>query len=170
LNQNLVHGNHALGYGPCGVPLPGAGSELERRFAGRRRQPERVLHPRADAIRFFVRDIQHRLPFENGAFDRVVNGLVLEHIEDLANFFAEINQVLKANGRAVLSAMHPAMFLRGSQPRFTDSDSGEIVQTGSDLQLLHLGEHSPRADFAARYPRCEKYVDWPMLEVLDFAK
>ncbi len=117
-----------------------------------------------------MRDIQHRLPFENGAFDRVVSGLVLEHIEDLANFFAEINRVLKANGRAVLSAMHPAMFLRRSQPRFTDPDSGEIVQPGSDLQLLYLDEHSPSADFAARYPRREKYVDWPMLAVLDFAK
>ena len=27
--------------------------------------------------------------------------------------------------------MHPAMFLRGSQARFTDPDSGEIVKPGS---------------------------------------
>lgn len=36
----------------------------------------------AGAIRFVVHDILNRLPFEDGFFDRVVSGLVLEHIED----------------------------------------------------------------------------------------
>jgi ubiquinone/menaquinone biosynthesis C-methylase UbiE len=135
----------------------------------------------AGAVRFVVHDIEDRLPFEDGLFDRVMSGLVLEHVKDLDHFFSEIRRVLRPWGRAVLTTMHPAMFLRGTQARFTDPDSGEKVQPGSyphqisdfvmaalrsNLGLLHLGEHSPDAEFASRYPRGEKYVGWPMLLVL----
>ena len=127
--------------------------------------------PGAGAIRFVVHDIQNRLPFEDGFFDRVVSGLVLEHIEDLYHFFSKVRWVLRPGGRALLTTMHPAMFLRGSQARFTDPDTGESVQPGSyphqisdfviaglrnNLTLLHLSEHSPDAKFASLYPRGEK--------------
>jgi malonyl-CoA O-methyltransferase len=36
----------------------------------------------------------------------------------------------------------------------------------NNLTLLHLSEHAPDAEFAARYPRAEKYIGWPMLLVL----
>jgi malonyl-CoA O-methyltransferase len=77
--------------------------------------------------------------------------------------------------------MHPAMFLRGSQARFTDPTSGELVQPGSiahsisdfvmaarraGLRLTSIEEFSPDTDFAARYPRAEKYIGWPMLVVM----
>ena len=140
------------------------------------------LKPGADAVQFVLHDLEDRFPFENGSFDRVVSGLVLEHVKDLDHFFFEVRRVLRPEGRAVLTAMHPAMFLRGSQARFTDPDSGEIVQPGSyphqisdfvmaglrnSLSLLHLGEHSPDAEFASRHPRGEKYIGWPMLLVLE---
>ena len=82
----------------------------------------------------------------------------------------------------MLTAMHPAMFLRGDQARFRDPDSGEVVEPGSyphqigdfvmaalrsKLGLLHLGEHSGNADLAAQYPQTETYVGWPMLLVLE---
>jgi malonyl-CoA O-methyltransferase len=113
----------------------------------------------------------------------VVSGLVLEHLRELDGFFNEIKRVLKRDGRAVVSAMHPAMFLRGSQARFTDPSTGEIVQPGSiahtmsdfmmaairaELQLTHIEEIRPDAEFATRYPRAEKYVGWPMLVVLQW--
>jgi hypothetical protein len=77
--------------------------------------------------------------------------------------------------------MHPAMFLRGSQARFTDPASGEVVQPGSlphqlgdfvmaavraGFGLEGIGEYAPDASFAARYPRAEKYIGWPMVVVL----
>jgi len=89
--------------------------------------------------------------------------------------------VLKPSGRAVVSAMHPAMFLKGAQARFTDPTSGEKVQPGSVNHALGdfvmaalgagfsfdaIGEYAPDAAFAARFPRAEKYVGWPMLVVL----
>jgi malonyl-CoA O-methyltransferase len=132
-------------------------------------------------VRFLAHDLHQPLPFPSGTFDLVVSGLVLEHLRDLAAFFGEAHRVLRSSGRAVVSAMHPAMFLRGSQARFTDPASGEVVQPGSlphqlgdfvmaavraGFGLEGIGEYAPDAAFAARYPRAEKYIGWPMLVVL----
>ncbi len=77
--------------------------------------------------------------------------------------------------------MHPAMFLRGSQARFTDPASGELVQPGSiahsvgalvmsatqaGFALTGIDEIAPNAEFAVRFPRAEKYIGWPMLVVM----
>jgi ubiquinone/menaquinone biosynthesis C-methylase UbiE len=135
----------------------------------------------AEQIRFICHDLHTSLPLSDGEFDFVVSGLVLEHLRELDGFFREIKRVLKVNGRAVVSAMHPAMFLRGSQARFTDPSTGELVQPGSiahsisafvmaavraELRPSDMEEISPAAEFAERYPRAAKYVGWPMLVVL----
>ena len=36
----------------------------------------------------------------------------------------------------------------------------------AELQLMGIEEHRPDVDFAARYPRAEKYIGWPMLVVM----
>ncbi|MDZ4657879.1 MAG: class I SAM-dependent methyltransferase [Bythopirellula sp.] len=87
--------------------------------------------PFAEQVKFLQHDLHEPLPFGDEQFDAVVSGLVLEHIRNLDGFFSEARRVLKPTGRAVISAMHPAMFLRGSQARYTDPDSGEIVHVGS---------------------------------------
>jgi malonyl-CoA O-methyltransferase len=137
--------------------------------------------PGAESVRFLVHDLHDPLPLAGGSFDRVVSGLVLEHLRDLDGFFREARRMLRTGGRAVISAMHPAMFLRGSQARFTDPESGRVVQPGSlphqlgdfvmaavraGFRVDQIGEHAPDAVFAARYPRAEKYIGWPMLVVL----
>jgi ubiquinone/menaquinone biosynthesis C-methylase UbiE len=137
--------------------------------------------PGAEAVRFVAHDLHQPLPFEGGTFDAVVSGLVLEHLQQLGAFFAESRRVLRPGGFALFSAMHPAMFLKGVQARFTDPTSGEKVQPGSvahtigdfvmaavqaGYALEGVDERAPDASFAARYPRAEKYVDWPMLVVL----
>ena len=140
--------------------------------------------PGAEAIRFIVHDLHEPLPFADGAFDLVVSGLVLEHLRELGGFFREARRVLKAAGRAVVSAMHPAMFLRGAQAQFTDPASGEKIRPGSvphqigdfvmaavgaGFRLERVDEYAPDAALAARCPRAAKYVGWPMLVVLRLA-
>jgi malonyl-CoA O-methyltransferase len=137
--------------------------------------------PGADAVRFQVHDLHRPLPLGDSTFDRVVSGLVLEHLRDLRFVFGEARRVLKPGGLAVVSAMHPAMFLKGAFARFTDPASGERVAPGSvpypigdfvmaavraGFALEDVVERAPDADFAARLPRAEKYVGWPMLLVL----
>jgi ubiquinone/menaquinone biosynthesis C-methylase UbiE len=137
--------------------------------------------PGAAAVRFVVHDLHAPLPFAPHSFDVVVSGLVLEHLRDLAHFFAEIRRVARPGARVVVSAMHPAMLLRDSRARFTDPHSGQVVEPGSfphalgdfvmasvraGLGLVDVTEHAPDASFAARYPRAAKYLGWPMLVVL----
>jgi malonyl-CoA O-methyltransferase len=139
--------------------------------------------PGAESIRFVAHDLHQPLPFA-AEFDLVVSGLVLEHLRELDHFFTEARRVLKPGGRAVISAMHPALFLRGSQARFTDPDTGEIIQPGSvphsisdfvmaslraGFRLTNVTEHAPISEFADRYPRAAKYIDWPMLVVMSLA-
>ena len=132
-------------------------------------------------VRFIVHDLHEPLPLRDACFDVVVSGLVLEHLRDPEGFFIEARRVLRPGGRAVVSAMHPAMFLRGSRARFTDPDSGEVVAPGSlphrlgdfvmaalraGFTLHGVDEHAPDAEFVRRYPRAERYLGWPMLVVL----
>jgi malonyl-CoA O-methyltransferase len=137
--------------------------------------------PGAEAVRFLACDLRRPLPFASGAFDLVMSGLVLEHVPDLDHFFAEARRVTRPGGRAIVSAMHPAMFLRGAQARFTDPESGEVVRPGSvphqvadfvsaarraGFGVDGVAESAADAAFAARYPRAERYLGWPMLVVM----
>ena len=137
----------------------------------------------AEAVSFVIHNLHEPLPFKQGEFDLVVSGLVLEHIGDLASFFSEVERVLVNSGRAVISAMHPAMFLRDSQAQFTDPCSGEKIRPGSlphqlseivmsavstSLELVHFSEYSADAQLAAKFARSEKYVGWPMLALFQF--
>jgi SAM-dependent methyltransferase len=137
--------------------------------------------PGADRVRFLTHDLHQPLPLPGSAFDLMVSGLVLEHLQDLDGFFREAHRVVRPRGRAIVSAMHPAMLLRGSQARFTDPDSGEVIQPGSlphqlgdfvmaavraGFKLDGVDEYAPDAEFAIRYPRAAKYVGWPMLVLL----
>lgn len=137
--------------------------------------------PGSEGVRWLACDLRQRLPFADGAFDLVVSGLVLEHIPDLDGFFGEAWRVLRPGARAVVSAMHPAMFTRGAQARFTDPESGEIVRPGSvphqvedfvaaarraGFAVESVAESAADAAFSLRYPRAERYVGWPMLVVM----
>jgi malonyl-CoA O-methyltransferase len=137
--------------------------------------------PGAAAVRFVVHDLQQQLPLPEAGFDLVVSGLVLEHLRDLGLFFGEARRALRPGGRAVVSAMHPAMFLRGKQAKFTDPSTGEDVCPGSyphqigdfvmaavraGFRVDQIGEYAPDAEFAGRVPRARKYVGWPMLVVM----
>jgi ubiquinone/menaquinone biosynthesis C-methylase UbiE len=167
-------GRHALWLAAAGASVTGVDFSPGMLEEARRK-------PGAEAVRFLAHDLHEPLPLPPGSFDRVVSGLVLEHLRELDSFFAEALRMLRPGGRAVFSAMHPAMFLKGTQARFTDPKTGEKVQPGSfphsigdfvmaavraGFVLEAVEERAPDAGFAKRHPRAEKYVGWPMLVVL----
>jgi ubiquinone/menaquinone biosynthesis C-methylase UbiE len=170
-------GRHSLPLALAGATVTGVDFSAGMLDEARRK-------PGAEAVRFLVHDLHEPLPFADGSFDRVVSGLVLEHLHDLGAFFAEAHRVLRPGGRAVVTAMHPAMFLKGVAARFTDPATGEKVQPGSVAHTLGdfvmaavragfalegVGEYAADATFATRCPRAEKYVGWPMLVVLELS-
>ncbi len=137
--------------------------------------------PGASAVTFIRHDVQEALPLAAAAFDRVVCGLVLEHIADLERFFGELRRICRPAGFLVLSAMHPAMMLRGITARFTDPRTGRETRPHSHahqisdfvmaavrggLTIDHLSEHAVDEALAARMERARKYLDWPLLVVM----
>ena len=167
-------GRHALWLAAAGAAVT-AVDFSEGMLAEARRKPG------AERVRFLPHDMHTPLPLGGSAFDLVVSGLVLEHLRDLGPFFAEAHRVLKPGGRAVVTAMHPAMFLRGAMARFEDPAGGGKVTPGSvphsvaafvmaavraGFRLEDVSEHAPDEALAARVPRAMKYVGWPMLVVL----
>jgi malonyl-CoA O-methyltransferase len=134
--------------------------------------------PGAEGVRFVKHDLESRLPFEDAAFDRVVSCLVLEHIQRLDLFFAEIGRVCKPDGLIVLSAMHPAMMLRGVEAHFHDPETGQEVwpagarnqvsdfvmaASRAGLAFAQMSEHVIDERLAERSPRARKHLGWPLL-------
>jgi ubiquinone/menaquinone biosynthesis C-methylase UbiE len=135
----------------------------------------------AERVRWVRHDLSGRLPFEDGAFDRVLCCLVLDHVPDVAGFFCEMARVCRGDGGVVVTAIHPAMMLQGVQARFTDPGTGERVLVESvanqisdyvvgavraGLTIEHMSEHAADAALVAGAARAEKYLGWPMLLVM----
>src|SRR4051812_12253687 len=134
--------------------------------------------PLADRTAFRVHDLAEPLPFAAAAFDRVVCGLVLDHIADPAGLFREMHRVCRPFGSVVVSVMHPAMMLRGVQARFREPETGREIRpashphqlsdyvmaaTRAGFTLDHLGEVAADEALAARLERARRYLGWPML-------
>jgi ubiquinone/menaquinone biosynthesis C-methylase UbiE len=71
------------------------------------------------------------LPFLPQSFDRVMSGLVLDHIRNIEEFFNQISLVLAANGRAIVAGVHPEM------QRLT----GAEIQVSTNVARAHLAGH-----------------------------
>ncbi len=135
----------------------------------------------AETISFIEHDLAKPLPLAGASFDRVVCGLVLEHIADLGGLMAETRRICRPEGFIVVTAMHPAMMLRGVTARFTDPATGQetrpysfphqisdfvmaVVRAG--LKLDHLSEHAVDEGLVQRMERARRYLGWPMLVVM----
>jgi ubiquinone/menaquinone biosynthesis C-methylase UbiE len=129
-------------------------------------------------ITFQHHDLTTALPFPADRFDRVVCGLVLDHIPDLENLFREMHRICKPSGFVVISVMHPALMLRGVQARFHDPHTGQEVRPAScphqlsdyvlaavraGLSLNHLSEHAVDDALAQRMERAQRYLGWLLL-------
>lgn len=137
--------------------------------------------PGADRVRWLTHDVARPLSFAAYSFDRVLSALVLEHIpvHELVPFFAELGRVARPDGEILVTAMHPAMFVKGVSANFRD-ESGEVrprsyVATVSDyvmgaihagLVIADLAERSVDEALARRNERARRWLGWPALFVM----
>jgi malonyl-CoA O-methyltransferase len=171
-------GRHALRLARRGARVTGV--DLSPGMLARARAEQGDLE-----VEFREHDLHAELPFADGAFERVVSGLVLEHLQDMGAFYREVARVLRPGGLAVLSTIHPAMALRAVQARFTDPDTGIVTRVEGrpqrigelllpavrhGLLLDDLQEHLVDDALARTHPRAEKYLGWPMLLLLRFRR
>src|SRR5215470_9959332 len=112
--------------------------------------------PGAGAVRLVRHDLATGLPFASGSMDGITCCLVLEHVADLASAFAEMSRVCRAGGFVLVSDLHPAMRLLGTQAQFTDPATGRKTRpagarhklsdyvsaaTRARLHIDHMSEH-----------------------------
>lgn len=164
-------GRHAIGLAQAGARVTAI--DFSDGMLEQARQKEG-----AQGVRFMRHDLNQPLPFEDRSFDRILHCLVLDHLASPKQLMHEFARLLRPGGRAIISVMHPAMYLKNTQARFVDPASGDLVLIENEqysisdyvmavhyagLEMEVMTEHSCDAELAERIPRAEKYVDWPML-------
>jgi malonyl-CoA O-methyltransferase len=148
------------------------GLDLSRAMLARAKRTMPLVSP----VRFVQASIE-QLPFTPSSFDRVVAGLVLDHIHDLRLFFRETAVILRPGGRLLISAVHPDMqYLTGSAVRFTTK--GQEYATPGTRHTVHSIQtaarragltpeclQEPRIDpaFISRYPTWSERVGYSAL-------
>lgn len=172
------------GTGRHAVRLAGAGARVTGVDFSHEMLERAQAKPGAEGIQFVEHDLHRALPFADRSFDLVICCLVLDHIEEPAALFGELARICRADGKVLITAMHPAMMLKGVQARFTDAASGEKVHVqsvpnqisdyvmaavGAGLAIEEMGEYFADEALAARAPRAEKYLGWPMLLTMSLA-
>jgi len=134
--------------------------------------------PDAPSVRLVQHDLTTGLPFASRSMDRVICCLVLEHVVDLGGALAEMSRICRVGGFVLVSDLHPAMRLLGAQAQFTDPATGRktrpagarhqlsdyvLATTRAGLHIDHMSEHLVDEALAARSPRAQKYLGWPLL-------
>ena len=134
--------------------------------------------PGAERVTFVAHDLAAPLPFAGASFDRIVCGLVVDHVADLGGLFREMRRVCRPGGRVIVTTIHPAMALRGVQARFRDPATAREVRPASVNHTLseyvtaaaragfafdELIEQAADEALADRVERARKYVGWPLL-------
>jgi SAM-dependent methyltransferase len=175
------------GTGRHAIPLARAGARVTALDFSDRMLAVARAKPGAELVRFAAHDVGGPLPVGDETFDRVLCCLVAEHIADLVSLFRELGRACRRGpGRGIIvSALHPALMLRGVQARFIDPVTGDRTQLVSvphqisdyvmaalraGLSIEHASEHVVTEALAARLPRAEKYVGWPMLFLMKLAR
>src|SRR4051812_7515528 len=76
--------------------------------------------PGAERVRFVQPGLCRPLPLPDASYARVLCCLVLDHIRKLDLLFSDLRRVCNAGGFVLVTAMPPAMLIKGVQARFPD--------------------------------------------------
>jgi malonyl-CoA O-methyltransferase len=142
--------------------------------------------PGAEEIRFVAHDVLRPFPLPDRSFDCVLSALVLEHIpvSDLDPFFRELGRVTRNGGSILVTAMHPARFLRGRSANFRDSSGDEVRPRSYEaslsdyvmgalrggLEIRAVAERVVDGDLVKRFPRAAQSLGWPALFVMSLKR
>jgi ubiquinone/menaquinone biosynthesis C-methylase UbiE len=182
--RNLAVGDIGCGTGRHALRLAAHGARVTAVDFSAGMLAKARAKPGAEQVTWVEHDIASELPFSAATFDRVVCALVVDHIRDLRAFFAELRRITKPGGAVVVSVMHPAMMLKGTQARFHDPATGQEVRPESvahqvsdyvmgavraGLVIDEMSEHFVEPELVKQASRAEKYLGWPMLLLFRFA-
>ncbi|MBN2446191.1 MAG: class I SAM-dependent methyltransferase [Phycisphaerae bacterium] len=138
-----------------------------------------------DGVRFIEHTLPDSLPAADGTYDLVLLALVADHLADLDATMRDLYRVLRPGGTLILTVLHPAMNLLGLTARFADPRTGEEIRVAAfehtyadyvmsalraGFTIEEITERRADAALAAKAPRAEKYLGWPMLLALRVAK
>lgn len=76
-------------------------------------------------VRLLHHDVRRPWPLPDDAADLIVSMLILEHVENLKDVFAEAARTLRAGGELFLCELHPMRQLMGGQAQFISGTTGE---------------------------------------------
>ncbi|KAF1083442.1 MAG: hypothetical protein GQF41_0220 [Candidatus Rifleibacterium amylolyticum] len=125
-------------------------------------------------------DLNQPFPFASASFDLVVSSLVIEHINDLANYFNEIRRVAQKGAAIFITGLHPTMHLLGISARFANEQNEHVhpesqchslatifnAATTAGLQITRIEEHIADSELAAQAPKAERYLGIPLLFIM----
>ena len=110
------------------------GADLSCKMLGKARQ---LIGGRTDVC--LVQASVSRLPFRASSFDRIMSGLVIDHVASIEQLFRELCTVLAPDGHAVVAAVHPDMQrLTGSDIEIPTVDQKTIHIPGHVHEVEHL--------------------------------
>jgi SAM-dependent methyltransferase len=102
-------------------------------------------------------------PLADGSAELVISVLAIEHLPDVAPFYAEARRLLRAGGRLVVIGYHPHFLLNGIPTHFRDEDGNDVAIENH----VHLFSDHVRAARALRFELLESVepvVDQSWLE------
>jgi SAM-dependent methyltransferase len=128
-------------------------------------------------------DLDDELPLQREVFDAFLCTLVSEHLTRLHTLFSEAFAVLRGGGRMVFSAFHPELAAAGIEANFerhgTEYRLGAERHTVDDylshihdagFRNVHWREYSITAELLAELPSASKYLEQPLLLLIDASR
>jgi SAM-dependent methyltransferase len=128
-------------------------------------------------------DLQKPHPLRASCFDAVLCALIGEHLSDLPTVFREAHDALKPRGRYIFSVYHPELAAAGKEANFEHQETeyrfGAFRYTVADylnllddvgFKSLQKYEFSGDEALAEKVPAAKKYVNFPVLLVLEAKK
>jgi ubiquinone/menaquinone biosynthesis C-methylase UbiE len=123
------------------------------------------------------------LPFRPASFDRIMSGLVVDHVASVQRLFLEVAAVLRSGGNAVIASVHPEMQrITGSDIEISRHDSlripGHVHEVDdllaavrkAGLAVTAVEEPPVTAAMVAHRPDWKRKVGRPALLLLELAK